>query len=185
LLRVGDIVPFTNAAAGSYRSTFIGGKLMVQTGSALTITKATSGTFTYHAHLYCLTNGNATYAFVADSNQWAASAKRFYYVGLEGATPNFVEVQLVGPSTFSLFTNTAANIVYSDSTRYIYDTGSGTISSNMVSIGGHITFEGTGTHATGIVTAHAGIFLSPATASSVFMVDFLRRTPVNSFPNAP
>lgn len=184
LTRAGGIsFPFSAPAAGTYLSSLIGGKLWIQipTGGAL-ITKATSGAHTYisRAHCTAYASGFGAWGVVSTSQDWASSGQRYYYVGTENV--NMVEALLVGPSTFTIYTNTAVSSQTNDSVRYIYDGGSGSISSNMVAVAGQWTYQGTGAHSTSLTTAYAGLLLF-ASGIHVHVVDFVRRLPASTFPN--
>jgi len=183
--RAGDITPGVTPAAGTYRSTLIGGQLFVQFGSNVTVSKATtSAAYTYVSRVYSteFSSGRVVDSFVSSSPKWAESGARFYYTGVENV--NYVEGLFVGPSTFTLYTNAATISQSLDCVRYIYDPASGSMTSNVVAVAGHWVVNGsTGPRSVAITAAYAGVFI--ATSPTIYAFGFIRRlTGSNVFPNA-
>jgi len=192
LTRAGDIDrALGNAVAGTYRSTLLGGVLILQLPSAgqVQIYKATSGAFTYKSSMYCgeFASANAAYVFVSSGVQFGSGvANEFYFGGLENTS--VVAVRWVGPGsgTYSVESGGGASMgAISEVKRKMvcYLDHNPSVLTRFFAI----TQEGlivTTVRTTGLAVApavYAGAWLTHSANRWAF-INFIRRTPLNQFP---
>lgn len=193
--RAGDIDLSSDPAAGTYRSSLIGGLLCIQgrASTAYTIHKTvTSAAFTYCTRAWYQTispsSGGFCDSFISDNTHRDATGARSYYNGIEGNA--MLEFLLVGPSTFTSFV--AATPVPDgqwDLIRYIHNPAAGNVmSTTLLSsradaqiLQGISTSMRNADRTVTITPTIAGIWTGLGTSRGLIFIDFFRRFPLYTY----
>lgn len=196
--RSGDIDLSTNPAANTYRSTLQAGILLVQLplSAPVVVSKSTNNNaFTYAFRAWTTDHasnnasaGGVTDFGLSDNTHRDATGARTYYVGTEAV--NYLEFLLVGPSTFTSYTNSGfaptpiPGLNY-DCNYYVHNTASGgnmggnirsSLSGNLfLGVNGYYT-----NRTVNITVTHVVMWWVVINRGALVHFDFARRLPLNS-----